>query len=120
MRFEARELKSYAEPVSVSELTVGNVYFAVQFIDSDMLIPELEALVFIGRDLVPNDALSLYFQDAGSYRHGIRFDSAKDDEATFYKQTEDEIQHIFEYEQALDILLTCSLRRQQARGKGVP
>jgi hypothetical protein len=42
MRFEERELKSYAEPVTPNLLTEGEVYFSVQFADEDMLIPIME------------------------------------------------------------------------------
>jgi hypothetical protein len=55
MRFEERELKSYAEPVISNLLTEGEVYFSVQFADEDMLIPILEAWVFAGRKLDPKD-----------------------------------------------------------------
>ena len=116
MRFEGRELKSYAEPMASSALRVGAIYFSVQFIDEEMLIPELEPLVFVGRDLAPDDRGTLYFQDAGSYRQGIRFESAETDDAAFYAQGEDEINHIFEYEQALDLLLACSMRRKNRHG----
>ena len=51
MRFEERELKSYAEPVTADLLEEGKVYFSVQFADSDMLIPIMETWVFAGRNL---------------------------------------------------------------------
>ncbi len=116
MHFEARELKPYAEPVSAAELKVGATYYSVQFLDSEMLVPQLEALVFIGRDLLPDHEASLYFQDFESYRQGIRFESVETDDAVFYAQMENEVNHIFEYERALDILLMCSLRRKKAHG----
>jgi hypothetical protein len=83
MHFEARELKSHAEPVSPAELQVGATYFSIQFVDSEMMIPELEALVFIGRELVPDHEASLYFQDAESYGKGIRFESVETGDAVF-------------------------------------
>ena len=43
MRIEERTLKPYAEPVSVERLEVGEVYFAVNFVDEEMLVPSLEA-----------------------------------------------------------------------------
>jgi hypothetical protein len=69
VRFEGRELKSYAEPVTASLLKEGDVYFSVQFADQEMLIPIMEAWVFAGRKLDHNDEENhLYFQDVGSYR----------------------------------------------------
>jgi hypothetical protein len=84
MRFEERELKSYAEPVTSNLLTEGEVYFSVQFADEDMLIPILEAWVFAGRKLDPKDVEGhLYFQDLASYRQGIRYASATAENASF-------------------------------------
>jgi hypothetical protein len=66
--------------------------------------------VFIGRNLEPDDENELYFQDFESYKHGIRFDSSTaDDEAIFETGAE---KHIFEYERALDLLMSCALRRR--------
>lgn len=118
MRFEARELKSYSEPVAPSELQIQTTYFSVQYVDEDMLIPELQPLVFIGKNLAQGDHGTLYFQDAASYRDGIRFESGSD-EGTFYMHTEDEPTRVFEYERALELLLACSLRREKARATGL-
>lgn len=114
MLFEARQVKPYGEPVSPTDLEIGATYFMVQFVDDDMLIPTLEPVVFIGRDLMPDDQDTLYFQDAASYRGGIRFGSVETDSAVLYRQKSNEINHIFEYERALDLLLGCSLRRRGA------
>ena len=61
MRFEERELKPYAEPVSPETLREGEVYFAVFFLDDEAMIPTLVPRVFIGRDLEPNDEREIYF-----------------------------------------------------------
>jgi len=113
MRFEARELKPYSEPVRVEELQEGRVYFAVNFLDTAMLIPTMEPVVFIGRNLEPGDVERFYFQDADSYRQGIRYATGvAEDDATFYFGAAPG--HIFEYEHGLDCLLACSLRRARA------
>src|SRR6266403_5921240 len=114
MRFEERELKPYAEPVLAPDLKEGSVYFAVQYLDEGMLTPEMEALIFIGKNLGQGDVGQLYFQDAVSYREGIRYRSPSGDrEALIYRQSEAEISHIFEYEHALDELMGCALRRRE-------
>lgn len=117
MRFEARELKPYAEPVSPEELREGEMYFAVFFLDDDAMVPVLAPRVFIGRDLETGDQGEIYFQDFDSYKRGVRFESAseKDDDAVFEKGAE---RHIFEYERALDVLMSCALRRRKALGDG--
>ena len=111
MRFEERELRSYAQPVT-NGLIEGEVYFSVQYVDEDLLIPIIETLVFVGA-LDANDPNLLYFQDVGSYRQGIRHDSANAEEAEFQVGSRGGINHIFEYERALDELMKCSLRRRK-------
>ena len=84
MRFEARELNPYGEPVSPESLKVGEVYFAFLVFDREGKIPTLLPRVFIGRNLEPDDENKPYFQDFESYKHGIRYDSSTpDDEAIF-------------------------------------
>ena len=55
---------------------LGETYFAVHFLDDQMLVPELDPLVFIGRNLEPGDSGRLYFQDATSYISGIRYEES--------------------------------------------
>ena len=110
-----REVPTYSEPVSLGDLKDGQVYFSVQFVDESMLIPIVETLVFAGRDLDANDQGALHFQDAESYRQGIRYDSADTGNANFYVQNENSIKHIFECERALDRLIHCAMLRRKAQ-----
>jgi hypothetical protein len=71
--FEGRELKEYAEPVLANELREGEIYFSVNYVDDDMLIPVMETVVFIGRNLEPGDVGQVYFQDVESHREGVRY-----------------------------------------------
>jgi hypothetical protein len=115
MRFEARDLKFYAEPVTADRLRDGAVYFSVMFVDERMLIPIVEPWVFTGRGLDPDDAEDrLYFQDVESYMDGVRFATATANDAAFQVALPTGINHIFEFEHALDQLLKCSLRRKNA------
>lgn len=113
MRFEERELKPYAEPVSREELKTGETYFAVLFVDDDMRVPILEPKVFVGRDLQPGDEGQLYFQDYDSYHRGVRFEEATGDDAAVFETGAEN--HIFEYERALDRLMVCALGRRNPR-----
>jgi hypothetical protein len=108
MRFEERELKPYGEPVSVTDLKEGSVYFSVTFIDDDMKIPIMQTLVFVGK----RDA-KFVFQDVESFFEGVTYESAREgDLATFSRCDEPGLKSIFEYEKALDSLMKCSLRRR--------
>jgi len=91
MRFEARDLKPYSEPINVHELQEGTIYFALGFLDREMLIPTLEPVVYIGKDLEDGEGNrdQFYFQDAESYRKGIRYPTGPgDQEAAVYSGSE--------------------------------
>ena len=116
MLFEERELKPYAESIAKEDLKEGSVYFFVNFVDEEMLIPTIETVVFAGWNLDGNDAGQVYFQDIDSYRSGTRFETTGlDNCATFTSGSESQLGHVFDYEHALDQLLACSLRRRQSR-----
>lgn len=109
MRFEARQLKPYAEPVSANELKRGKEYFSVTFVDDECCIPIIDTLVFMGK----TDEGLLRFQDVVSYRRGVRPDQDPGEgHATLYECTEDQVSAIFDYERALDVLMRCSLKRR--------
>jgi hypothetical protein len=131
MRFEARELKPYRECVRAADLVVGRVYFRVMFIDADMVVPELEALVFIGHDLHV-EGPGMYYQDVRSYLEGTRFDpdemnpfplksgihgvSWERNGCWFEMERKSEVSDLEEYDQALDTLLRCSIERRSWDG----
>lgn len=115
LRFEGRELKPYAEPVSAAELRQGETYFTLNYADEELLLPYLEPVVFVGWDLSPEDRGQVYFQDSESYRRGVRFgDETGGETATFQFGDGASIGHVFEFERALDMLLACAIRRQRA------
>jgi hypothetical protein len=100
-------------------------------LDRDAVIPEVAPLVFIGRDLHPEQP-GLYFQDASSHLAGHRYDPAAmvrvNPENDLPSQlhwgphsfvetmAETEFATVLEFEQALDLLLACSLRRRSWDG----
>lgn len=116
MQFEARQLKEFAEPVSIESLHVGGVYFAVQFLDADMLVPVLEPLIYLGKSLPGTEQGNLCFQSFESHARGVRFDSASTDERqSFQIASPKSVNHIFEFERALDVLMKCALDRRKSR-----
>ena len=54
---------AHAQPVSAADLHEGSVCFAVTYVDDDMLIPTMEILVFIGKNLETDDVAEAYFQE---------------------------------------------------------
>ena len=114
-RFPARELTPYAEPVVLEKLITGNIYFAVQYSDRDLLIPIVRPLVYLGRNLDGASADIFYFQDFESFTEGVRYE--RDFES---KQDHFEVcdlnggAYIFEFEKALEELMKCGSRRGEA------
>lgn len=114
-RFEARELKTYAEPISAHELKVESIYFFVNFVDEEMLIPVIATVVYIGDNLEPDDEDQVYFQDIDSFYRGVRYSREGNGESAFFQTgSKSELGHVFDYEHALDQLLACSLRRRKS------
>jgi hypothetical protein len=112
MHFPGRDLKPYAEPVTPEELVVGEVYFSVQYEDVKALAPVVETLVFVGSDLNPGpEGAGHYFQDLGSFLAGVAYGTEADHPARYYRQPPGQVKHIFVFENALNELLKCSLRR---------
>ena len=66
MRFQERELTEHAEPVEAHQLMVNEIYFTVQFADERLLVPVVEPLIFLGKNLEKPDDDLLYFQNYGS------------------------------------------------------
>jgi hypothetical protein len=119
MRFEAREVKPYAEPLESSDLRLGEIYFHVVFFDDAMLVPVLEPLIFVGENLHQEheeDGDRAYFQDVDSYQAGVRFDDSGPEEAEFQTFSSKNLGCIFDFDAALNVLLGCSLRRDARKG----
>lgn len=132
IRFEGRDLKPGTEHPRAANLIAGNVYFRVHFLDEDMVVPQLVAWIFLGRDLRP-DGPGLYFQDADSYFSGVRFivedlpsitpssDASivgwERDGASIEWEPAREFAGVQDYEQALDSLMRCSLTRRTWDGR---
>ena len=57
-RFEDLGLKPYAEPIVASELKEDAIYYLVNFVDEEMLVPTVETVVYVGDG-----------PDAGSHLH---------------------------------------------------
>lgn len=118
MRFEARELKSYAEPVSARDLRENEVYFSVQFVDDRLLVPIVLPLVYVGANLAKGDVELFYFQDFESYSAGVKY-FTEDESRDFHVRGPNDLNHIFDYEHALESLMKCSLRRRELRGSSI-
>ena len=111
MRFESRELKPFSEPVCAEDLVAFETYFAVQFLDAQMLVPTVEPLIYLGVNLLREDRGVRYFQDAESFRAGVRFGLPNAKEGRFSAQPDDQLKHVFTFSKALEVLMSCELRR---------
>ena len=111
--FEGRVVSPAAQYVLSPNLVVGETYFLIDFVDEAMLVPEVRPLVFIGRNLRDGDANILYFQDAFSYRDGIRYETVNESDDALFHTIADTSPFVQEFARALDALLHCSLERNR-------
>lgn len=111
--FPATELPPYAEPVSPQEMQEGRVYFALQFLDRDLLVPHLYPLIFLGTDLDGESENLRVFQHFNSYIARARYDThSEQDSECFQYYGQEEGKHIFDFENALKVLMRCALTRR--------
>ena len=116
-RIEDPEVKP-AQPISAADLHQGSIYFFVNFIDEEMLIPTMRTMVYIGENLEPGDKDQVYFQDIDSVNRGVEYLSDGDgDNALFETGSKYELGHVFDFDHALDVLLGCSIRRKKKEEK---
>jgi len=112
--FKGRDINPWGVYVEAGDLVEGRTYFAVHYLDKDLMIPELKPFVFIGRNLVHNDQATLYFQDAASYAAGSRWENDVNADGGEVHTVTEGTPFVYEFEQALDRLLYCSLLRWKA------
>jgi hypothetical protein len=121
MLFQGKDLRPDPEPLSPNQLRKGSVYFALHYPDEARLIPVMLTVVFIGRNLEAGDKGKLYFQDYHSYYEGFHYNSPDRPSWTtsYVPQSEIELNDVFEFDQMLDEMMRCSLRRAEALSNSI-
>jgi hypothetical protein len=112
IRFEAREVPDWAEPVDEATLQLGKIYFWLHYFDEDLSIPDFRAVVFVGREAQG----STLFQDVGSYLASVPHDGSSEEEARVDACAPGSVNHIFEGGKVIDELLKWSLRWERHHG----
>jgi len=101
--------------VSPDEMQAGRVYFALQYLDRDLLVPHLYPLIFLGHDLDNDQRDIRFFQHFDSYMAGVRYanhSEEDEDSGCFEAYGPDEGKHIYDYEHAIKLLMRCTLIRR--------
>lgn len=120
MKFE-RDLPEYPQSIDVTNLREGTLCFRIVYNDREMLVPSLKPVVFVGRDLEAEDQGIVYFQDYDSYRDGVRYDSPPGHpQAEFETFEASQRTVMFSFENAIDDLLLCLMRRRAVVATGAP
>lgn len=105
------------ETVDPSDLVLGEVYYAVQFLDDDLTIPIVEPLVFIGWNRFGDETVKVaYFQNAETHRQGVRFETTTaENPADFLGAEEDGLSYIYDFEGLVQSISATAHRRSQLR-----
>lgn len=114
LHFPGRDVPPYGEYASAASLVEGRVYYRMTYLDEELTIPDMQPFAFIGRNLRDGDEDHLYFQDAESYRAGVRYEDStrKHDIDVEVHRVASDTPFVYEFEKALDRLLYLSLERQ--------
>lgn len=110
--FEGREISAYGEPVSEGEIKGHAIYYLVNFIDEKMVVPVMRTVVFVGKNLEPDDVNSFYFQDIDSYHEGKGYER-DDDYEDFFVCSAKELNSVYDLEHALERLMYCFLQQKK-------
>jgi hypothetical protein len=104
------------KPVRPGDLKENWVYFLLDYVDREFLIPTLQATIYIGRNLNKGDQGLIYFQDAKSFYSGLRYSGGSPIPAAdiFTISELEEDTPVVEYENALAELAECEFRRKSA------
>ncbi|MBK6686393.1 MAG: hypothetical protein IPG45_18130 [Deltaproteobacteria bacterium] len=99
---------------------VGNVYFAITFLDEDeRLIPVVETVIYLGTGAIPSEEPEHHFQDAESHAAGVRFEDASSAQPHFFLTFPQGRQGpVYELSKAIDVLKECQERRQSSSKGG--
>lgn len=108
---KSKRIRPYAEPVEVSDLNAGMIYFKVTYVDAACCIPMVESLVFLGAKKL-GGTQKLLFQDVETY-----WCDADSNESAKFECSTNGINSIFEFDKALEELERCSIRRRQMQVK---
>lgn len=84
----------------VRDLKIDEVYFFVSYHDRNLLIPEIKTYLYLGIDLIPDEAKSpsYYFQEADKYIELGKWDNNLDAENYgLVVVREDILDNIFDY-----------------------
>ncbi len=114
MHFVRADLKPYAQPVEAGDLQLGCVYYLVNFCDEAMKTPIIETVVYLGTDPPAGyreavEAKAVFFQDHLSFSL-TEDDSSSPEDQRFFEFQANELGNVFAFEDALDVLIRCSLR----------
>jgi hypothetical protein len=101
--------------VDASRLVVGRMYLAISYLDDDCLVPVVESLVFLGRNVDGEDEHALYFQDAESHREHGAFPNVQGGDARIVVTGPTPPPNLFELDGAVDELSRCAERTRRTR-----
>ena len=111
--------------VKSAQLVVGQVYFIVTYIDTQLSIPIVRSVAYIGQGLDGERDHSLYFQDAvsfvelGAYPNVRKAKAAKEEKAEIIVTATEPPPNLFAFEGLIDELSRAA-KRAESRAEARP
>ena len=112
--------------IPASQLEVGRTYFSVAYTDKWMVMPVIDSLVFIGRDLRGKRDGTLYFQDAASHERDGPMPLRPSGNFNVVTTEPEPPPNLFDIDGVIDELSRCLARRNErlsagkSRGRHIP
>ena len=103
--------------ITASQLAIGELYFVVSYLDDECLLPVVDSLIFLGRNIDGEDENELCFQDAESYEQGNVYPDTTSSDVKVVVTGLEPPPNLFGLDGALDELARCLERRKAKRNK---
>lgn len=87
----------------------------VSYVDTELLIPVVEPLVFLGRDIHGDGDHRLYFQDAQSFKEHGSYPSQANGDGDVYVFPDEGLGSILTLDEAVEELHRCIERKRSSK-----
>lgn len=105
-----KELPSFAEPVTESDLVIDNAFFTISFIDDNGKdVPVVETLLLKKIENIDDEKV-YFFYELGFWDLHLNIDIKP--ENRFYKFTINQMSTLFTFDKAMNVLLNYSLEKR--------
>ena len=108
--------------LDIDKIEIGKVYFDVSYSQNELIVPNIQTLVYVGKDLFPERNGDYYFQTSDCYfRNGPFYkvsDEKKKKDLEFFLAKSDYVECLYTSETLVQLLEEKQLKFRSYFGNG--